>query len=95
MLCVNSPHCLTKWAKLPPTGISGHGKIGSGKSWLSELCGRRGMFRGGELFSITAPLRKVFSSTGHKGLSLSFRPVLLALFRSGRLAQLPWSLKYS
>ena len=39
LLFVNSPHCSTKWATLPPTGISGHGKIGSGKGWLSELCG--------------------------------------------------------
>ena len=37
------------------------------------------MFRGGELFSDTAPLRKVLSSTGCKGLRLSFRPVRLCL----------------
>ena len=40
LLFVNSPHCSTKWVNLPPTGISGCGKIGSGKGWLSELCGR-------------------------------------------------------
>ena len=95
LLCVNSPHCSTKWANLPPTGISGRGKIGSGKGWLSELCGRQRMFRGGELFSVTSPLRKVLPSTGHKGLSLSFRPVRLALFRSGRLARLSRSLECS
>ena len=55
LLFVNSHHCSTKWAN-PPTGISGRGKIGSGKSWLSELCGRWGMFRGGELFRVTTPL---------------------------------------
>ena len=56
---VNSPHYSTKWANLPPTDISGCGKIGSGKGWLSELSGRRGRFRGGELSYVTAPLRKV------------------------------------
>ena len=81
-LFVNSHHCSTKWANLPPTGISGHGKIGSGKGWLSELCERRGMFRGGELFNVTTPLSIVLSSTGRKGLSLSFRSVLLGLLRS-------------
>ena len=39
LLFVNSPHCFTKWANLPPTGIPGCGKTGSGKGWLSELCG--------------------------------------------------------
>ena len=82
LLFVSSPHCSTKWANLPPTGISGRGKIGSGKGWLSELCGRRGMFRGGELFHVTTPLIKILSSTGLKGLGLSFRPVQLVLFRS-------------
>ena len=46
------------------------------------------MFRGGELFSVTTHLRKVLPSTGCKGLSLGFRPVRLALFRSRRLAWL-------
>ena len=72
LLCVNSPHCSTKWANLPPTGVSGHGKIGSGKGWLSELYGGRGMFRGGELFGVTTPLRKILLGIGRKGLSLSF-----------------------
>ena len=84
-----------QWANLPPTGISGRGKIGSGKGWLSVLCGRQGMFRVGELIRVTAPLRKVLSNTGCKGLSLNFRPVQLALFRSGRLARLSRSLKCS
>ena len=53
------------------------------------------MFRGGELFRVTAPLRKVLSSTERKGLGLSFRSVQLALFRSGRLARLSRSLKLS
>ena len=39
LLFVNSPHCSRKWANLPPTEISGRGKIGSGKGWLLELCG--------------------------------------------------------
>ena len=60
LFCVNSPNCSTKWVNLPPTGISGHGKIGSGKGWLSELCGRPGMLRERELLNATTPLlRKV------------------------------------
>ena len=39
LLFVNSPQCSSKWANLPPTGISGLSKIGSEKRWLSELCG--------------------------------------------------------
>ena len=35
-----------------------------------------------ELLGVTAPLIKVLSSTGGKGLGLSFRPVRLRLFRS-------------
>ena len=31
LLSVNFSHCSTKWANLPPTGISGLGKTGSGK----------------------------------------------------------------
>ena len=72
LLFVNSLHCSTKWANLPPTLISEGGKIGSGKGWLSELCGRRG-----KLFCVTAPNGKVLSSTRRKGLGLSFRPVVL------------------
>ena len=73
MLFFNSPHCSTKWANLPPTGISGRGKIDRGKGWLSELCGRRGLFRGEELSRVTTPLIIiVLSSTGRKGLGLSF-----------------------
>ena len=53
------------------------------------------MFRGGELFCVTAPLREVLSRTGRKGLDLSFRPVQLALFRSGQLVRLSKSLKHS
>ena len=37
LLSVNSSHCSTKQANLPPTGISGCGKMGSGKGWVSEL----------------------------------------------------------
>ena len=47
------------------------------------------------MFHVTAPLRIVLSSTRHKGLGLSFRPVRLALFRSGRLVRLSRSLKHS
>ena len=50
-------NCLkTKWANLPPTGLSRCGKIGSGKCWLSEL----GMFREGELLCVATPFRKFF-----------------------------------
>ena len=38
LLFVYSPHGSIKGVYLPPTGISGHGNIGSEKSWLSELC---------------------------------------------------------
>ena len=31
--------CSTNWANLPPIKISGRGKIGSGKGWLSDFCG--------------------------------------------------------
>ena len=62
--------------------MSGRGKTGSGKGWLSELCGRRGSFRGGELSRVTTPLSIVLSSTGRKGLGLSLRPVRLCLFKS-------------
>ena len=41
------------------------------------------MFGGGELFSVTTPLRKVLSSIGRKGVSLSFRNVRLAFFYLG------------
>ena len=82
MLFVNSPHCSIKCANLPPTGILVHGKIGSGKGWLSELCGRRVLFRGGELSCVTSPLCIVLSSTRRKGMGLSFRPIRLCLFRS-------------
>ena len=78
MLFVNSPSCSTKWANLPPTGISGHVKIGNRKGWLSELCGKQG----GELIRVTIPLSIVLSSTGRNGLSLSYRPAQLGLFRS-------------
>ena len=64
---MNSSHCSTKWVNLLPTGISGRGKIGSGKGWLSELCGRRGRFKGGELSYVTSPLRKVLSSIKQRG----------------------------
>ena len=43
------------------------------------------MFRGGQLFCVTAPLGKVLPSTGRKGLPFSLRPVRLGLFRSRRL----------
>ena len=68
LFCVNSPHCSTKWTNLPPTEVSGRGKIGNGRSWLSELCGRRGMFRGGKLLCVATPLRKGLPCTGRIGL---------------------------
>ena len=68
LFLVTSPHCSTKWANLPLTGISGPGKIGSGKGWLSEFCGRRGRFRGGEMSYVTTPLTKVLSSIRHREL---------------------------
>ena len=37
LLFVDSPHCSTKWANLPPIGITGRSKIGSGEGWLSEF----------------------------------------------------------
>ena len=53
LLSVNSSHWSAKWANLPPTGMSGHSRIGSGKDWISEFCGRWGLLRGGELFLIS------------------------------------------
>ena len=38
-------------ANLSPTGMSRISKTGSGKSWLSELCGGRSKFRGGNYWS--------------------------------------------
>ena len=75
-LCGNSPHCSTKWINLPPTRISWRSKIASGKGWLSKLCGRRGMFRGEELFGVTTLLSQIFLSIGRKGLCLRFRPYM-------------------
>ena len=63
LLSVNFSHCSTKWANLPPTGMPGLGKTGSGKGWLSQLCGGRGHFSEGELFGVTAPLHKILSIT--------------------------------
>ena len=40
LLSVNSSHCSTKWANLPPTGMSGRGKTDSGKGWTSIFCGK-------------------------------------------------------
>ena len=34
-------------------------RAGSGKGWLSELCGGRSKFRGGELSGITSRLREI------------------------------------
>ena len=59
----NFSHCPTKRANLPPTGMSGRGKPGNGNGWLSELCGRGGKFRGGELFGATTPLEESLSGT--------------------------------
>ena len=70
------------WANLPPTGISECGKTGSGKAWLSELCGTQGIFRGGELSRVTTPLSIVLSRTRRKGLGLSLRPVRFGLFKT-------------
>ena len=73
LLSVKFSHCPTKegqsYPPTPPTppptptGMSGLGKTGSGKGWLSELCGRRGKFRGGELFGVTTPLEEILSVT--------------------------------
>ena len=93
LLFVSSPHSSTKRANLPPTGISVRGKICSGNGWLSELCGRRGLFRGGEMSRVTTLLSIVLSSTGRKRLGLSFRPVRLWLVRSRWLIRLSRSFK--
>ena len=84
MLSVNFSHCSTNLSR---TGMSGRGKTGSGKVWLSELCERGGKFRGGELFEVIAPLEEILSCTLRKGLILCFRPVRLCLFRSRRFAK--------
>ena len=70
----------TKQADHPPTGISGCGKIGSRKGWLSKHCGRRGKFRGGELLYVATTLRKVLFCIQHTGLWLILRPVRLFFF---------------
>ena len=82
LLSVNSSHCSTKWANLPPTGMSGRGSTVSGKGWLSEFCGGRGKFRGGELFGDATPPGEILFITCRNGLSLCFRPIRLCLFRS-------------
>ena len=73
LLSVNSSYCSTKWANLPPTGISCRGNTSSGKGWISELCGGRGMFRERGLFRTSTPLRIVFPISGRIGLTLTFR----------------------
>ena len=75
LLSVNSSHCSTKWANLPPTGISWRGSTGSGKGWLSKLCGGRGKFRGGELSSVTIPPSEILFITSCTGLSMCFRSI--------------------
>ena len=60
-MSVNFSHCSKERANLPPTGMPGRGKTGSGMGWLSELCGREGKFRGGELFGVTTPLEEILS----------------------------------
>ena len=76
-MSVNSSHCSTKWANLPPTGRSRRGNAGSGKGWLSYLCGGRGKFRGGELPRVTRLLREILFITCSNGLRMSFRPIRL------------------
>ena len=86
LLSVSSSYCSIKWANLPPTGMSGLGRTGSGKGWFSEFCGRWGLLRGGELFRISTSLSIVFI-TGCVWLCLTFRPVRLRLLRPGRFSR--------
>ena len=67
--------------------MTGRGSTGSGKGWLSELCGGRGKFRGGELFGVTTPLSEILFITCRNGLSLCFRPIRLHVFRSRLFAR--------
>ena len=70
LLSVNSSDCSTKWANRPSTGMSGRGSTGSGKGWISELCGGRDKFRGGDLSGVISPLSEILFITSSNGLSL-------------------------
>ena len=72
--------------------MSGRGRTGSGKGWTSELCGRWGLLRGGELLLIPATLRILFS-VWWIWLCLAFRPERLRLLRPRRFSWLLGSLK--
>ena len=88
---MNSSHCSTKCANLSPTGMSGRGSTGSGKGWLSELCGGR----------VISPLGKILFITCRSGLSLYesilslLRPIRLRRFRSRLFGRIFWHFKSS
>ena len=55
--------------------MSGRGSTGSEKGWLSEFCGARGKFRGGEVSGVTSPFGEILFITCRNGLNLCFRPI--------------------
>ena len=81
LLFVNSPHCFTKWANLPPSGISGRGKIGSAKVNFQNFVEDQACLEEGNCLGL------------RKRLCLSFRPVRLRLFRSRLLVWQFWYFK--
>ena len=56
-------YCSTKWANQSGLECLDVASQAVERHGFSELCGRGGKFRGGELFGVTTPLEEILSGT--------------------------------